>query len=1048
MSLPKTLLLFAALCTPLAAQDFVHWEVPHVTPLALTGDGGLLLAVNTADHHLEIFDATGPRLVQRPSVPVGLAPVSVRLHGDSEAWVVNHVSDSISIVDLDAPGGPRVVRTLDTDDEPTDVVFAGLPERAFVSCSQVNTLMIFDLATPGAPPRRVPILGEDPRAMAVSADGREVYLAVFESGNGTTTIGGPGLGPGGFPGQTFGEDFPPNFVADPTGPYAGVSPPPNDGANFTPAMKAGNPAPPESALIVRKTQAGVWRDDNGGDWTRWVSGPKAAETGRLPGWDLPDRDLAVIDTGTESVAYVTRLMNICMALAVNPVSGRVLVVGTEATNDIRFEPNLNGTFVRVFGALVNPASLSRNVRDLNLHLDYTTSTIPVAQRESSIGDPRGVVFRRNGQRGFVTGMGSNNVVVIGGTGQRLPVAPIEVAEGPTGIVLDENTGRGFVLGRFESAISIIDIDNFTELDRVSFFDATPEVVRAGRPLLYDTHRTSGLGQLACGSCHVDARMDRLAWDLGNPAGDVKTPAGQNLAGSVLDPDQHFNNFHPMKGPMTTQTLQDIIGMEPLHWSGDKDGLEEFNGAYTDLQGDDTQLTAQEMQQFEDFLATIAYPPNPFRPIDNSLPTALTLNGHFTTGAFSPPGQPLPVGDAVRGLELYRPPNLTAGSVACVSCHTLPTGMGPDMVFESGQYMEIPAGPMGERHHMLVSKGFDGSTRKVPQLRNLHEKVGFDTTQVENLAGFGFLHDGSVDSLARFIGLPPFNIVSDQDTADIIALMLSFAGSDLPLGNQFTLLEGPGSLSLDTHAGVGRQITVEDANALTPEQGALLLQMLALADDDAVGMIVKTLRNDETRGYVYVGDGQLLSDRATETVDGITLLLDSTPGAESTWTLVAKGTETRLGVDRDGDGYYDRDELDAGTDPRDAQSFPVTCETTVEDLGFGLAGFGGVAPGFTVCGTLASGGQASFKLEDARPSANALLVLGLVAANQPFKGGVLVPPLTLTIGPLSVGGDGSLTIGPVGVGGGPLDVYAQWIVKDADGPLGFALSNALRLQLLP
>ena len=34
----------------------------------------------------------------------------------------------------------------------------------------------------------------------------------------------------------------------------------------------------------------------------------------------------------------------------------------------------------------------------------------------------------------------------------------------------------------------------------------------------------------------------------------------------------------MKGPMTTQTMIDIIGHEPHHWRGDRDGLEEFADA--------------------------------------------------------------------------------------------------------------------------------------------------------------------------------------------------------------------------------------------------------------------------------------------------------------------------------------------------------------------------------------------------------------------------------------------------------------------------------------
>jgi hypothetical protein len=37
-----------------------------------------------------------------------------------------------------------------------------------------------------------------------------------------------------------------------------------------------------------------------------------------------------------------------------------------------------------------------------------------------------------------------------------------------------------------------------------------------------------------------------------------------------------------------------------------------------------------------------------------------------------------------------------------------------------------------------------------------------------------------------------------------------------------------------------------------------------------------------------------------------------PGSELTWTVVPKGTEWRIGVDRDADGVFDRDEQDRGT----------------------------------------------------------------------------------------------------------------------------------------
>src|SRR5439155_906817 len=64
-------------------------------------------------------------------VPVGLEPVAVaartNLDGRTEAWVVNHLSDTVSIVEVDPtdPTRSRVTQTLLVGDEPRDIVFAG-----------------------------------------------------------------------------------------------------------------------------------------------------------------------------------------------------------------------------------------------------------------------------------------------------------------------------------------------------------------------------------------------------------------------------------------------------------------------------------------------------------------------------------------------------------------------------------------------------------------------------------------------------------------------------------------------------------------------------------------------------------------------------------------------------------------------------------------------------------------------------------------------------------------------------------------------------------
>jgi YVTN family beta-propeller protein len=142
-----------------------------------------------------------------------LDPVSLRFRTEDEIWVVNQISDSVSIVDLQKM---RVVATLNTLDAPADILFAGTPLRAFVSCAGADAVQVFDPLSRTAV-GKVVIEGNRPKAMAASPDGARVYVAIFESGNASTIIGA-GVGPG-FPRATA-VDFP-------TGPHGGLNPPPN-----------------------------------------------------------------------------------------------------------------------------------------------------------------------------------------------------------------------------------------------------------------------------------------------------------------------------------------------------------------------------------------------------------------------------------------------------------------------------------------------------------------------------------------------------------------------------------------------------------------------------------------------------------------------------------------------------------------------------------------------------------------------------------------------------------------------------------------------------
>jgi len=370
----------------------------------------------------------------------------------------------------------------------------------------------------------------------------------------------------------------------------------------------------------------------------------------------------------------------------------------------------------------------------------------------------------------------------------------------------------------------------------------------------------------------------------------------------------FEEHHPMKGPMVTQTLQDIIGKEPLHWRGDKDALADFNGAFENLQGNHSQLSESEMQEFAQFLSTIHFPPNPYRNLDNSLKTDLSLEGQVTTSLLGSPGIQLPNGNPQRGLELFQPPvRLAVFDLSCNNCHTLPTGLGTNTTFDGENYQPLEGSKPNVANHGLVSgDGQSNVTIKIPHLRNLHEKIGMEVSNNTSTRGFGFSHDGAVWSLAQIISSQLFLFENVQDQADMIAFLMSFAGSDLPTANGEGLDSPPGTLSKDSHAGVGKQMTLTSQD-ISPEQSQLLALMLSEAELNRLGLVARTKRG----GLAYLGSGIFQTDRAGVTRDIGRLLRQVSNQNPLTLTLVPEGSEIRIGIDRDSDGTLDRDELRQG-----------------------------------------------------------------------------------------------------------------------------------------
>jgi DNA-binding beta-propeller fold protein YncE len=916
--------LLAAVSPAQQPLSFVNFETAPVHPVALGPDARTLAVCNLPDGRIELFDVSSGVPAAIGDVPVGVDPVSVRWRSTNELWVANYISRTINVVDR---ARRLVVDTLATLDGPADIQFAGSPMRAFVSCAKENTVQVFDALTRQVITNLV-IDGERPKAMAVSPDGAKLYVAIFESGNGSTILVGTGTNTQ-------------SVLRHPSGPYGGQQPVPNDGANLRPPMNTnlyGYELFLPDSLIVKKNAAGRWMDDNHGDWTEFVSGTNAAISGRIPGWDLPDRDLAIIDTATLGVTYATGLMNLCMDVAVNPASGRIAVIGTDGANERRFEPNLRGTFLRVTLALVEPVTLAKTILDLNPHLDYSTPSVPPGVRDLSIGDPRGIVWNSAGTRGYVTGMGSRNLVVIDAGGQRVGTLPIELSEGPSGLVLDEPRQRLYALNRFSANLSVLDTTTLTVVTNVSFFDPTPAAIRIGRKHLYDTRRNSGLGQVSCASCHPDARFDRLAWDLGDPR-----------AGMSESPFSSFP-FHPMKGPLVTQTLQDIIQdteAEPfmlLHWRGDRPDIESFNVTFTDLLARDSRLTTNEMREFKDFLSTIHFGPSRFREFDNSMPTNLPLPGFFGVDSNGVPDRtPLPNGNALAGQSFFGAEvdflhgRFPLTHTTCRTCHGRQSGGGIEGDF-------------------VLFERDGGRPFKAVQLRSIADKLGLDLQGTNSRTGFGFRFDGRADTLTTLLS-DVFAMTNNHEIADLTAFLLAFPGSGI-VGE--ANLIGP-SDSQDSHASVGKQFTLH-----TPQDLALLRPIL---EPGSVAraipeLVVRGVRDGLNRSWSYTYVDSLgkpvFTDRNDERITLPELLALAAPDAPLTFTVVPPGSSRRLGVDRDEDGIFDRTEIEYGFDPTDPLSRPDNQSPRIDGL---LEPYRFVHPGMPV--------QALFSAVDSDRPAQAL-----------------------------------------------------------------------------
>lgn len=551
----------------IANPGYVGFESGAVRPIAYSADKQSIFITNIPNHSLDVYRYDEhSKLARTFSIPVGIEPVAVAVRGagdTQQAWVVNHLSDSVSIVQFDREQ-PYVATTLLVGDEPRDIVFA--KDKAFITTAhrgqhrthaslqnvpgagspQLHTagikradIWVFEGARAGEnaeselagkPLKIIELFGDTPRALTVSDNQETVYAAVLNSGNQTTAVHESVMCQG-FEDDNFGNK--PCRVLDAKSSPNGLAQGQLPGGRTAPGVnRDGIPQPWTSMIVKYDSNSDQWQDTKGRNFSNGIR------------FTLADKDVFAIDSTslTETAVYRgvgTTLFN----MAINPKNGKLYVSNTESNNAVRFEGpgqvggstvqgNIARSQITVIDTQASSDAQAVTVRPLNRHINYDQLKAPASIKPHTIATPLQMAFNRQGSKVYVAALGSDKVAVYNteeleqdafwdNTGREFRPEDssqqfITAAGGPVGILLNEEKNQLLTYTRFDNSLVVSDLNRGNELQRLNMPTPEPQQVIAGRALLYDANRSSSNGEASCASCHVFADSDQLSWNLGNP----------------------------------------------------------------------------------------------------------------------------------------------------------------------------------------------------------------------------------------------------------------------------------------------------------------------------------------------------------------------------------------------------------------------------------------------------------------------------------------------------------------------------------------------------
>ncbi len=560
---------------------------PHSRPIL--SHQGLVFVANTPADTVDVLETDSGKVKTR--ISVGVDPVSLAIRPDGkELWVSNHISDSVSVIDIepDSPTRFLVVATVqDFDpetkatqfDEPMGIAFAN-NRKAYVALSSENEIAVIDVASRSVA-KRLKIPAQDPRAIAVRGD--RLYVIPFESNNQTQLSGGRKI----------------------------------DGDLVT---------------------FDIW--EHSVHHNNVLSLGHVTDIVKHP--EVPDRDLFIFDTKTDQlIRSVDSLGTLLYGLTVDS-KGRVFIAQTDARNDANGRA---GTKKHGLAELGNRAFLNRITRvgsgESDVPVFFDLEPLPPATLDpaKAVATPFAIQVSPDDSTLVLTAASSDKVCLINAeTGQQ--ISAIEVGAVPRGIALEsDEKGRpvkAWILNAVANTVSQIDLRKLAKpklVATISLEDPTHAAVKRGR-IAFNTARASSTRSFSCASCHPDGHTDQLLWVLKTP---IVTGGNQIMPRSTM----------PIRGLRDTAPFHwDGIPGDPYggNNSANIQGHSEPNAdienpesaarhlidgglASTMLRvGDETKndegksgfLSAAERDDLAKFLLGVTYPPAPRRSYTNVL----------------------------------------------------------------------------------------------------------------------------------------------------------------------------------------------------------------------------------------------------------------------------------------------------------------------------------------------------------------------------------------------------------------------------------------------